>query len=125
MPDVTITVLGREFPITCGEGEEQSLLAAAALLESESRALMKEDQRLTELKTLLMAGLVLADRTEGLERDLRAERDKAVELEKVIASLREERMPAPAVPEGVLENLSELAARSEVLATMAEEKAAS
>ena len=76
MPDLSVTVCGREFPISCGEGEEEQLLAAAALLDSESRALLKKDERLTEQKMLLMAGLILADRTTGLQRDLRIERQR-------------------------------------------------
>ncbi len=123
MPDLSITICGREFPISCGEGEEQTLLEAAALLDAESKALLKQDERLTEQKMLLMAGLVLADRTSGLQRDLRIEKEKATELEKVISSIGEVRALAPSIPETTVENLSEIASRAEVLATMVEEMA--
>ncbi len=120
MPDLSVTVCGREFPISCGEGEEEQLLAAAALLDSESRALLKKDERLTEQRMLLMAGLVLADRATGLQRDLRIERQRVRELEREVGGPKEAR---PAVTQAALDNLSEIAARAEVLATMVEEKA--
>ncbi len=120
MPDLSVTVCGREFPISCGEGEEEQLLAAAALLDSESRALLKKDERLTEQKMLLMAGLILADRTTGLQRDLRIERQRVRELEREVGGPKEAR---PAVTQAALDSLSEIAARAEVLATMVEEKA--
>lgn len=125
MPDLSIDVCGREFRISCGEGEEQHLLAAAALLDTESKALLKRDERLTEQKMLLMAGLVLADRTTGLQRDLRFEREKVKQLEKEVAECKEARVPASAVSQSILDSLSKAAERAEVLAVKAEEKAAS
>ncbi len=125
MPDLSITVCGREFTISCGEGEEQHLQAAAALLDAEACALVKQDGRLTELRMLLLAGLVLADRSAGLQRDLRIERERVRELEKLSVSPRDMRMPEPAAPEAVVESLSEIAAQAESLANIAEEKASS
>jgi len=126
VPDLSITVCGREFPVSCGEGEEQYLRAAAALLDAESKELMKRDERLTEQKVLLMAGLVLADRPASLQRDLRVEKERVVQLENAVAKFEQEaRVPVSAVPETVVESFSEVAARAEVLATMAEEKASS
>ena len=122
MPDLSITVCGREFPISCGEGEEQILLAAAALLDAEARALLKSDERLTELRILLMAGLVLADRTNGLQRDLRLERERVRELETAVGGSYEAR---PAVAQAALDSLSDLADRAEAVAATAEEKASS
>ena len=68
---------------------------------------------------LLMAGLMLADKTAGLE-----DRVKVVEAE--LAELRAvgpERIEVPVVPEEVTDSLAELAARAESLAAEVEEKA--
>ena len=124
MPEMSITVCGRKQSISCGEGEEQNLLAAADLLNSEALALLKRDERLTEQKVLLMAGLVLADRSAVLERDLHAAKDKAIALERAIATLEETHTSVPTIPEAVVERLSDVASRAEELATMIEERTA-
>ncbi len=128
MPDIPITVCGREFIISCGDGEEQHLLSAAALLDAESKALLNQDERLTEQRMLLMAGLMLADRTTGLQRDLHLEKERVSELQKSVPD--PEDASGPTVSRDAMERLSEIVVRAEALAkeaetiaeTMAEEK---
>ncbi|MCY3996201.1 MAG: cell division protein ZapA [Rhodobacter sp.] len=122
MPDISITVCGREFIISCGEGEEQHLLSAAALLDAESKALLSQDERLTEQRMLLMAGLMLADRNTGLQRDLSLEKERVSELQRSVSEFRDAAGPAsgPTVSPDVVERLSEMVARAEALAREAE-----
>ena len=61
MPELTITIGGRAFPVACQEGEEHFLRAAAALLDAEAQPLVAQMGRLPESRLLLMAGLMLAD----------------------------------------------------------------
>lgn len=123
MPEVTIHIGGRSFEVACQAGEEQYLEAAAKMLDDEAQVLSSQIGRMPEARMLLMAGLMLADKTAALE-------DKLRQVEAELAQLREaappepERIEVPVVPEAVTETLAELAARAEALAAEIEEKAA-
>lgn len=70
MPDITIKIGGREFQVVCKEGEEDFLRSAAAMLDTEAQALSGVLGRIPESRMLLMAGLMLADKTANLEDQL-------------------------------------------------------
>ena len=63
MPQVEITIGGRNFEVACQEGEEQFLMTAAAMLDVEASSLSTQVGRMPESRMLMMAGLLLADRT--------------------------------------------------------------
>jgi cell division protein ZapA len=67
MPEVTLEIGGRTFVVACDPGEEESLNAAAAMLAVEARRLEDAIGRVPESRMLLMAGLMLADRTKEME----------------------------------------------------------
>ena len=71
MPEVTITIGGREFEVACQEGEEHFLRAAAQMLDNEAATLLNQIGRMPESRMLLMAGLMLADKTAGVQDKLR------------------------------------------------------
>jgi len=74
MPEVTIHIGGRSFEVACQEGEEHFLHSAAKMLDDEAQALAAQIGRLPETRMLLMAGLLLADKTANLgERLSKAE----------------------------------------------------
>ncbi len=114
MSDVTITIGGREFRVSCREGEEEHLRTAAALLDGEAAALAEQIGRLPEARMLLMAGLMLADRTAELERELVAAR----------ATAEPEKVEVAVIPDSVTDTLAEIAARAEALAGCLEEQTA-
>ena len=122
MADVRITIGGRGFDVACQDGEEGYLRAAAALLDAEATTLVDQVGRLPEARMLLMAGLMLADKTAGLEEEMRG---KTVELERMKGApgAEPERVEVAVIPEEVTETLAELAARAEALAEAAEEAA--
>lgn len=130
MPDVTITVGGRQFEVACQPGEEHYLRAAAELLDGEASVLVNQIGRMPESRMLLMAGLLLADKTAGSHDQVRALERKVEALEAELAGLRgrpaaEARtVEIPVVPREVLDTLAELAARAEAVAEAAEERAA-
>jgi cell division protein ZapA len=70
MPEVTIVIGGRNFEVACREGEEHFLASAAAMLDEEARTLQDSIGRVPESKMLLMAGLMLADKTAALEEQV-------------------------------------------------------
>ena len=71
MPEVTISVGGRDFQVACQEGEEHFLRSAAGMLDSEAQVLLGQIGRVPENRMLLMSGLMLADKAAGIEDQLR------------------------------------------------------
>ncbi|MGH1459756.1 MAG: cell division protein ZapA [Paracoccaceae bacterium] len=131
MPEIEIQIGGRVFEVACQEGEEHYLLSAARILDAEATTLGQQIGRLPEPRMLLMSGLMLADKTAGLEDQLRAAQDMLAERDAELAQLRAapapepERIEVPVVPQGVSDTLAEIAARAEALAAAVEERAAS
>ena len=128
MPEVVISIGGRQFEVACQEGEEKYLHSAAGMLDTEAQTLASQIGRIPEPRMLLMAGLMLADKTAAME-------DKARGLEEELAAVRNEltalqNKPAPApekvevpvIPSHISETLAEVAARAESLAAAIEEK---
>ncbi len=72
MADVTISIGGRDFEVACRDGEEHFLHSAAGMLDNEASALNDALGRMPETRMLLMAGLMLADKTASLEDQLKA-----------------------------------------------------
>lgn len=128
MPEVQITIGGRQFEVACQEGEESYLFTAAKMLDDEAQVLSDQVGRLPEARMLLMAGLMLADKTASVEDKINEVRAELAEREAELAGLRNaalepERIEVPVVPQSVTETLAELAARAEALAAEVEEKA--
>ena len=75
---------------------------------------------------LLMAGLMLADKTAGMQDKLREAEDKLAEKEAELDQLRNAPAPepktveVPVVPDEVTDTLAEIAARAEALADQVE-----
>lgn len=119
MPELEVTIGGRPFQVACQPGEEHFLRSAAAMLDAEAQPIVAQLGRLPEAKLLLMAGLMLADKTAAQEDDIRALRARVAELEARPVATRD----VAVVPKEVSDTLAELAARAEALATRLEEKA--
>ncbi|WP_210527721.1 cell division protein ZapA [Rubellimicrobium arenae] len=86
MPQVEIVIGGRSFEVACQPGEEPFLLSAAQMLDTEASALSEQIGRMPEARMLLMAGLLLADKTAGLEDKLREAEQRMAQLEARIAA---------------------------------------
>ncbi len=119
MPDLEIMIGGRGFQVSCQPGEEHFLQAAARMLDAEAQPLMAQMGRLPEARMLLMAGLMLADRTAALEDEVQAMKAHVAALE---ARQARADVELPAVPAAVTETLAEIAARAEALAAALEER---
>lgn len=126
MPQVEIAIGGRTFEVACQEGEEHFLHSAAAMLDIEASHLADQIGRMPEARMLLMAGLMLADKTAGLEdrvRELETQAAKArAELETLQGQPRPDpvRVEVPVIPSAVTDTLAEIAARTEALAEQVE-----
>ncbi len=128
MPDVTINVGGRQFEVACQPGEEHYLRAAAELLDAEASVLVNQIGRMPESRMLLMAGLLLADKTAGSHDQVKALEQKVAALEVELGKAASQPTPeartveVPVVPQEVLDTLAELAARAESIADEIEER---
>ncbi len=127
MPEVTIKIGGRDFTVACQEGEEHYLQAAAALLDAEASVLAAQIGRMPEARMLLMSGLMLADKSAGMEEQLRHAEEKLAAQEAELENARNarpepERVEVAVIPDSVTDSMAEIAARTESLAAAVEEK---
>jgi len=130
MPEIEVEIGGRTFEVSCQEGEEHFLQSAARMLDEEASVLAAQIGRIPEARMLLMAGLMLADKTAGLQDRLAQVTDMLAERDADLAVLRDapppdpERIEVPVVPSSVTETLAEIAARAEALAETVDGKKA-
>lgn len=120
MPDLEITIGGRSFSVACQPGEEHFLRSAAQMLDTEAQPLLAQLGRLPEARMLLMAGLMLADKTAAVEDENRTLKAKLAEIE-ARPAVEKEKVEVPVIPPAVTETLAEIAARAEALAAKLEE----
>lgn len=135
MPELEILIGGRAFEVACQAGEEHYLQSAAEMLNVEAQTLVSQTGRIPEARMLLMSGLMLADRTAGVEDRLKVLEDEAdgyrAEIERLKAALRRaeamaaepEKVEVPMIPAGLSDSLTALATKAEALADEVEAKA--
>lgn len=126
MPQVEITIGGRTFEVACQSGEEQFLMTAAAMLDVEASSLSTQIGRMPESRMLLMAGLLLADRTAGLEDKVRETEGKLAQAQAQLESgtrAEPERIEVLVVPAETVAKMTEIAGMAEALAEDIEARA--
>lgn len=129
MPEVQIEIGGRSYTVACQDGEEPYLRAAAKMLDTEATVVLGQIGRMPSDRMLLMAGLMLADKTAAMEDELKELQGKIAAQEKALRSAEErladrarriaelqEAGPRTELPDSVTDGLAELAARAEALA---------
>lgn len=127
MPEVEIEIGGRSFSVACQAGEEAYLQAAASMLDAEAAVILGQIGRMPVDRMLLMAGLMLADKTAGLEERLREAEDKLratrSELDEIKARPAPvpDKVEVPVIPDDVTDALAEIAARAESIANSVDE----
>ncbi len=127
MSEIEILIGGRSFQVACQQGEEHFLKSAASLLDTEAQALAGALGRVPEVRMLLMAGLMLADKTAGLEEELRqtqAKLNAAGNGAAAASEVVEKRVDVPVVPAELVAVLSKIADRAEGVASQIEDAAA-
>lgn len=90
MPEVSVQVGGRSFKVACGDGEQDQVRSAAALLDAEAANLGEGAARLSEGRLMLMAGLLLADKFMDQSRRLAALETAVAEAEARAAAIAED-----------------------------------
>jgi len=141
MPQVEIAIGGRTFEVACQDGEEHFLQTAAKMLDDEAQHISAQVGRIPEARMLLMAGLMLADKTAGLEEKIKDGENRAAQLQAridtlesagagaapVVAAATPERVEVqvevPVMPAGLATAMEGIAARAEALAAEVERRA--
>lgn len=126
MPEVMIQIGGRSFEVACQDGEQEFLIAAAKLLDDETAVMADQLGRVPESRMLLMAGLLLADRTLSVQSKNEELKGQMAELQTRIAELEtrpSEKVEVPVIPSAISNSLAELAAQAEALAEEMEQGA--
>jgi cell division protein ZapA len=113
MAEVTITVNGKNYAISCEDGEEGHLHELAAQVDRKVHELRDAAGQAGEIRLMLMAGLLLADDCLGANQRIAA-------LEKAFADLSKENesllQRLTAAEEFALETLETSASRAEDIA---------
>ncbi|MCY3984037.1 MAG: cell division protein ZapA [Roseovarius sp.] len=119
MPEVEIKIAGRSYKVDCQEGDETNLLNAAGIIEDELHQFSEVIHMLSEIRILLMASLILADKTTELRckiSDLEKRiSSKDIEMEQMRIDLKaaEDKALSPAIPNEVLDGMVSVATRIE------------
>ncbi len=120
MGQVVVTVNGHPYTMQCNDGEEDHLTELAQLLDTEVKQIRGTVGQVGDIRLLLMAGLIIADRlSESLKR--------IEDLQEQIRGIKETRTAAPAaagapvetgngIEEKVAERIAAAAERLERLA---------
>lgn len=127
MPEVTVSIGGRDFEVACQEGEEHFLHSAAQMLDTEAQTLLSQIGRMPESRMLLMAGLLLADKAAGSDDRVKSMESRVGTLQAELETAREAALnpntvEVARIPQEVNDTLAELAARAEALAEAVEER---
>ncbi len=86
MPEIEIKIGDRVFVVACEPGEERHLHNAAELLDQEATSLRETVGRVPESRMLLMAGLMLSDKTIGMGWQIEEFKDRIKSLEQRLES---------------------------------------
>ncbi|WP_371153725.1 cell division protein ZapA [Jannaschia sp. 2305UL9-9] len=140
MPDITIEIGGRAFTVACQDGEEGYLTAASELLNREAQTLLSAGARLTQERMLLLAGLMLADKSISAEEELRTMDRRLAQQSKLLDEMQSRPEPEPVevikevevvkevvkevLPQDAIERLARMAEQAEVLSALAADRKA-
>lgn len=68
MADVTVSIGGRSYPLSCRDGDEARVAELAGELASKAEGLTRSLGPMSEARLLLMAGLMVADELHDLRQ---------------------------------------------------------
>lgn len=81
MAEVDITVNSRSYRISCKDGEEERIMSLASLINQQVLQLSERIGQLGEARMILLASLVLLDKSEETEKE--AEKIMKITLDKI------------------------------------------
>ena len=81
MAEVDITINGRSYRISCKDGEEERIKSLAILINNQVQKLSEKIGQLGEARMILLASLVLLDKSDEVEKE--AEKIISITSEKI------------------------------------------
>ena len=81
MAEVDITINGRSYRISCKDGEEERIKSLSSLLNNQVQKLSEKIGQLGEARMILLASLVLLDKSDEVEKE--AEKIISITSEKI------------------------------------------
>ena len=81
MAEVDITINGRSYRISCKDGEEERIRSLSLLINNQVQKLSEKIGQLGEARMILLASLVLLDKSDEVEKE--AEKIISITSEKV------------------------------------------
>ena len=81
MAEVDITINGRSYRISCKDGEEERIKSLSSLINNQVQKLSEKIGQLGEARMILLAALVLLDKSDEVEKE--AEKIISITSEKV------------------------------------------
>ena len=89
MSEVEIDVGGRKYAIACNPGEESDVLAASEELNLEAKNMINAIGKVSDVKLLLMAGLMVSGRLKTIEKELSKKNEQISELNTASSTLKD------------------------------------
>ena len=87
MPDVKLSIAGRDYFVACNAGEEQRLLELGAMVDATAQQVAGGARGLTETRILLFSALLLADKLHAFAQSADVLEGLAVRLENLALRL--------------------------------------
>ena len=81
MAEVDITINGRSYRISCKDGEEERIKSLSSLINDQVQKLSEKIGQLGEARMILLASLVLLDKSDEVEKE--AEKIISITSEKI------------------------------------------
>ena len=81
MAEVDITINGRSYRISCKDGEEERIKSLSSLINNQVQKLSEKIGQLGEARMILLASLVLLDKSDEIEKE--AEKIMSITSEKI------------------------------------------
>ena len=81
MAEVDITINGRSYRISCKDGEEERIRSLSSLINNQVQKLSEKIGQLGEARMILLASLVLLDKSDEVEKE--AEKIISITSEKI------------------------------------------
>ena len=120
MSEVEIGIGGRTYRVGCAPGEEERVQLLAGRIDAEASVLRQQMGSLPEVRTLLMASLMLADKLDEIEAERDALAAEAAEAAAASAPPPEPKATRPATDLFGIEREDEVAERMNGLAAQIE-----
>ena len=90
MPDLKITIGGKNFFVSCESGQEEDLKKASLLLNNEIDKLKGDIPKTSDDNLLLMAGLIMSDKLMMKEKDLGKIKENMNKVEEELSLVKDE-----------------------------------